>query len=60
MTVLERDGGLVHEGDFWVTGTGVGGDSDLWGGLGWIGFVMAGGTWGFGGTGPGSDWNLGG
>lgn len=34
VAVLERDGGLVQEGAFWVTGTGVGGDRDLWGGLG--------------------------
>lgn len=53
---LERDGGLVHEGDFWVNGTGVRGDRDLCGGC----FVVAGGTWGFGGREQGSDWELGG
>lgn len=53
---LERDGGLVQEGDFWGTGTGVGGESDLGAELGWGGgFAVAGRTWGFGGTGQGSD-----
>lgn len=62
VAVLERSGGgLVQEGDFWETGTGVGGDRDLWGGLGWGGcLAVAGGTWGFGGTGQGSEWDLGG
>lgn len=61
VAVLEGGGGLVQEGDFWGTGTGVGGDRDLWSGIGWgVGLVAAGGTWGFGGTGQGSDWGLGG
>ena len=61
VAVLEGGGGLVQEGNFWGTGTGVGGDRDLWSGIGWgVGLVAAGGTWGFGGTGQGSDWGLGG
>lgn len=43
--VLERAGGLVQEGAFGGTGTGVGGERDLWCGVGWGGgFVVAGGT----------------
>lgn len=51
---LDRGGGLVQEGGFWATGTGVGGDRDLWAGC----FAMEGRTWGFGGTGQGGDWDL--
>lgn len=54
VVVLERDGGLVQEGEFWGTGTGARGDGNLWG------LAVAGGTWGFGGIGQGSDWDLGG
>lgn len=54
--VLERDGRFVQEGDLGENGTGVGGDRDLCSGC----FVVAGGTWGFGGRGQGSDWELGG
>lgn len=45
--VLETDDGLVHEGDFWGTGTGVG--RNLWG----EGLAVE--TWGFGGMGHGRD-----
>lgn len=59
VAVLEGGGGLVHEGDFCETGTGVGGDRDLLGGSGWGGVLaVVRGTWGFGRTGPGSDWDL--
>lgn len=49
--VLEGDGGLVQEGNFW----GAGGDRDLWGGC----LAVTGECWGFGGTGHGSGWDLG-
>lgn len=53
---LVTEGGLVQEGDFWETGTGVGGERDLRAELGWGGgFAVEGRTWGFGGTGQGRD-----
>lgn len=55
---FETDGGLVQEGDLWVTGTGVKGERALWDGLGWGCFLGVAGaevTWGLGVTGQGSD-----
>lgn len=55
--VLEKDVGLVQEGDFDRTGTGVGGD--LSGGVGCGGcFTVVGGSWGFGATGQGGVWDF--
>lgn len=46
----------MNEGDFWETGTEVGGERGPWAGLGWGGgFEVAGRRRGFGGTGQGSD-----
>lgn len=41
VAVLDGDDGLVQEGDFWETGTGVGGDRDLWCGVGCNGCFAA-------------------
>lgn len=54
---LVKEVGLVQEGDFGRTGTGVGGD--FWGGVGCCGcLAVAGGSWGFGATGQGGCWDF--
>lgn len=45
VAVLARDVGLVQDGGFWGTGTGVGGERDRWAGVGGGGcFAGAGGS----------------
>lgn len=59
VAVLDRYDGVVQGGDFDGTGTGAGGDRDLWGESGCGGgFAVAEGLCGFGATGQGSGWDF--